>query len=83
MKGGKYMNEQEKNTIEYKTEELRSNLKKILSSIADQTRESLKAMKAYPNKRVVEKVIHVRTQKIREKNMKKIMDWYRKKSYKS
>lgn len=78
MKGGKHMTEQEKQNIEDAKEELKSALKTIVSSMVEQTKEALKAMQAYPNKRVVDKAIHGRTPKIRQKNMKKILDWYRK-----
>lgn len=72
------MNEKEKQKFEEAKEELKSSLKSIVSSVVDQTREALKAMQAYPNKRVVDKAVFGRTQKIRQKNMKKILDWYRK-----
>lgn len=72
------MNEQEKQNIEKAKDELKSALKTIASSMLEQTQEALKAMKAYPNKRVVDKAIYGRTPKIRQKNMKKILDWYRK-----
>ena len=73
MKGGESMTEQEKQNIE----QLKSTLKTIVSSMVEQTQEALKAMQAYPNKRVVDKAIHSRTPKIRQKNLKKILDWYR------
>lgn len=76
--GGEIMTEQEKQKIEDAKEELKSSLKTIISSVVDQTRECLKAMQAYPNKRIVDKAIHGKTPKIRQKNMKKILDWYRK-----
>lgn len=72
------MTEQEKKNIEDAKEELKSALKTIFSSMAEQTQEALKAMQDYPNKRVVDKAIHGRTPKIRQKKMKKILDWYRK-----
>ena len=78
MKGGENMTEQEKKNIEDAKEELISALKTIVSSVVEQTQEALKAMQAYPNKRVVDKAIHGRTPKTRQKNMKKILDWYRK-----
>lgn len=77
MKGGKHMTEQEKQNIEDVKEELKSAVKTIVSSIVEQTQEALAAMQDYPNKRIVDKVIHGRTPKIRQKNMKKILDWYR------
>lgn len=77
MKGGESMTEQEKQNFEHAKAELKSALKTIVSSMVEQTQEALKAMQAYPNKRVVDKAIHGRTPKIRQKNMKKILDWYR------
>lgn len=71
------MTEQEKQNMEDAKEKLKSALKTIVSSIVEQMQDALKAMQAYPNKRVVDKAIHGRTPKIRQKNMKKILDWYR------
>lgn len=71
MKGGENMTEQEKQDFERAKEELKSALKTIFLSMVEQTQEALKAMQAYPNKRVVDKAIHGRTPKTRQKNMKK------------
>jgi hypothetical protein len=76
--GGEIMTEQEKQKIEDAKAELKSALKTIVSYMVEQTQEALKAMQAYPNKRIVEKAIHGKTPKIRKKYMKKILDWYRK-----
>ena len=71
------MTEQENKNIEDAKEELKSALKMIVSSVMEQTKEALKAMQAYPNNRVVDKAVNGKTPKIRQKNMKKILDWYR------
>lgn len=40
--------------------------------------EAVQACKLYPNRRTVNKALHGKTKEIRDKNRKKIIDWYRK-----
>lgn len=78
MKGGESMTEQEKQKIQEAKEKAEKMLTDFFSSFAKVVRESAKALQSYPDKRVVNKAIHGRTEKIRRRNLKKILDWYKK-----
>lgn len=77
MKGGESMTEQERQKIEEVKENTKKMISDFFSSITERVREAVKALQTYPDKRVVNKALYGKTEKIRQKNLKKIFDWYR------